>query len=101
MITHIPQCDGIYLGTIVQEGHTTFPIYPHFSYVFDPVPSLKRVQIQEGSLCGVFYALGASVRGLLIVFVVVGGVWAPFIVAIPSFPFNCFLSLDVFTSGQL
>ena len=31
---------------------------------------------------------------------VVGGVWAPFIIAIPSFLFNCFLSLVVFISGQ-
>ena len=50
MITYIPQCDGIYLGTIVQEGHTTFAIYPHFSYIFNPVPWLKGVWIQEGSL---------------------------------------------------
>ena len=33
-------------------------------------------------------------------FVVVRGVWAPFIVAVPSFSFNCFLSLAVFISGQ-
>ena len=33
-------------------------------------------------------------------FIVVGGVWAPFIIAIPSFPFNCFLSLAVFISRQ-
>ena len=28
--------------------------------------------------------------------VVIGGVQAPFIVALPSFPFNCFLSLAAF-----
>ena len=63
MITYVPQCDGIYLGTIVQEGHTTFTIYPHFSYVFDPMPSLKGVWIQEGSLWIGFYASGASILG--------------------------------------
>ena len=50
MITHILRHDGVYLGTIVQEGHTTLPIYPHLSYVFNPIPSLKGVWIQEGSL---------------------------------------------------
>ena len=59
------------LGTIVQEGHTTFPIYPHFSYVFNPVPSLKGVQIQEGSLLSSLYALAASVWGSFAVFVIV------------------------------
>ena len=34
------------------------------------------------------------------VFVIVEGAQAPFIVAVPSFPFNCFLSLAVFISGQ-
>ena len=32
---------------------------------------------------------------------VVGGVQAPFVIVIPSFPFNCFLSLAAFISGQL
>ena len=32
---------------------------------------------------------------------VVGGVWAPFVDAIPSFLFNCFLSQEVFISRQL
>ena len=56
MIAYIPWHDGIYLGTIVQEGYATFPIYLHFSYILNPVPSLKRVWIQEGSLQGHFYA---------------------------------------------
>ena len=66
MITYVPRHDGIYLGTIVQEGHTTFPIYPYFSYVFNPIPLLKGVQIQEGSLWSGVYALGASIWGLLL-----------------------------------
>ena len=85
MITYIPRDDGIYLGTIVYEGHTTFPIYPHFSYVFDPIPLLKGVQIQEGNLQIGFYASGASIWGLFMV-LVVRGVWASFVDAIPSFP---------------
>ena len=39
--------------------------------------------------------------GLFVTFIVVGGVWAPFIDAVPSFLFNCFLSLEVFKSRQL
>ena len=60
-IAYIPWHDGIYLGPIVQEGHTTFPTYPHFSYILDPVLSLKGVWIQTWSLQNIFYALGASV----------------------------------------
>ena len=101
MITYIPWHDGIYLGTIVQKDHTTFTIYLHFSYVLDPVSLLERVWIEEESLQGGFYALGASIWGLFMALVVVGEVWAPFIVAIPSFPFNCFLSLVDFINGQL
>ena len=101
MISYIPQCDGIYLGTIVQEGHTTFSIYLYSGYIFDPVPLLKRVLIQEGSLRGGFYDFGASIWGIFMVLVVVRGLQAPFINAIPFFPFNCFLSLEVFISGQL
>ena len=74
MITYIPQHDGTYLGTTVQEGHTAFPIYPHFSYVFDPIPLLKGVQIQEGSLQSGLYALETSIWGLFAALVVVGGV---------------------------
>ena len=72
-MTYVLQCEGIYLGTIVQEGHTTFPIYPHSSYVLDPIPSLKGVQIQEGSLQSGSYASGASVWGLFMALVVAEG----------------------------
>ena len=98
MITYIPQHDGIYLGTVVQEGHTFSLIYLHSGYVSHSVPLLKRVQIQVGSLQDGFYGLGASVWGLIMVLFVVREVQAPFIDAIPSFPFNCFLSLEVFIS---
>ena len=83
------------------RGHTTVPIYPYFSYIFGPVPLLKGVQIQEESLWSGLYALEISVWGLFVAIVIVGGVQAPSINAVPSFPFNCFLSLEVFTSGQL
>ena len=56
MIAYIPWCDGIYLGTIVQEGHAIFPIYLYFCYVLNPIPSLKRVWIHGGSLGDCLYA---------------------------------------------
>ena len=73
MVTYILQHDGIYLCTNVQEGHATFSIYLHSGHIFDSVPSLERAWIQEGSLWG-FYALGASVWGLLAALIVVRGV---------------------------
>ena len=74
MITYVLQHDGIYLGAIVQEGHATFPIYLHFSYVLNPVPLLERVWIQEASLQGGFYTSGASFCGLFVALIVVRGV---------------------------
>ena len=58
---------------LVQESHT-----PHTSYVLDPLPMLKMVWIQEGSLWGGFYALRASIWGLFDALAVVGEFWAPF-----------------------
>ena len=61
----------------------------------------KGVWIQEGSLWSSFYTSGASVLGLFTVLAIVRGVQAPFIDAIPSFPFNCFLSLEVFNKWAI
>ena len=60
MIPHIIRCDGIDLCTIVQESLAALPIGLHFSYIFDPIPMLKRVQIQEGSQLESCYTLGTS-----------------------------------------
>ena len=65
------------------------------------MPMLKVVQIQEGSLWGGFYASRASIWGLFDALAVVRRVLAPFIDAVPSLPFNCYFSLEVFMSGQL
>ena len=101
MITYILRHDGVDLGTIVQESHTTLPIHPHSSYILDPMPSLKGVQIQEGSLWSGFYASRASVRELFTPLVIVRGVWGSLCWCHPSLPFNCFCLLEVFTSRQL
>ena len=95
MITYVPQHDGIYLGTIVQEGQTTFPIYPYFSYIFDPVPLLKGVQIQEGSLQSGPYALGASIWGSSWCLLLSEGSWLPSLMLSPP---SC---LTVSYSGSL
>ena len=54
VITYIFRHDSVDLGAVVQESHTTLSIYPHCSYVFDPVPMLNGLCIQEGSLLGGF-----------------------------------------------
>ena len=74
---------------------------PFIFTLADSIPLLERVRIQEGSLQGGFHTSGASIWGLFMALVIVRGVQASFINAIPSFPFNCFLSLEVFISGQL
>ena len=53
-----PWCNGVDLGAIVQESHVSLPIDSYPGYILNPVPSVKGVRIQEGSLCLVFYALG-------------------------------------------
>ena len=103
MIAYIFWHDGIYLGTIVQEGHTTFPIYPHFSYVFDPCTiALKGSRFKKGVCGDGFYTSGASIwRVLQWHSLLLEGSGLPSLDVVPSFPFNCFLSLEVFTSMQL
>ena len=100
-ITYIFRHDGVDLHPIVQESHTTLSINSHSSYILNPMPMLNGVWIQEGSLLGWLYALGTSVWRFFSVVAVAGGVWAPFLDAVPSLPFNCGFSLKVFMSRQL
>ena len=65
MTLHIIRHDGIDLHAIVQESHAVLPIDLHFGIVFDPVPMLKGIWIQEGSLCELFYDLETSSWGFL------------------------------------
>ena len=48
MITYILRMMVLILGTIVQESHTALPIYPHSSYILDPMPSLKGSGFKKG-----------------------------------------------------
>ena len=68
---------------------------------FNPMPMLKGVWIQVGSLLGWLYTLGTSVCTFFSMVAVVGWVQASFFDAIPSLPFNCSLSLKDFMSRQL
>ena len=65
MILHIIRCDGIDLHAIVQESLAALPIDLHFGYIFDSMPMLKGVWIQEGSLLGSCYTLETSSWGFL------------------------------------
>ena len=57
------QCDGAYLCAIIKEGHTALSVNPYTGYIFDPVPLVKEIRIQEGSLCMTPYALRVTSWG--------------------------------------
>ena len=84
VILHIIRCDGIDLCIIVQENHAALPIDLHFGHIFDHMPMLKGVWIQEGSLCGLCYALETSSWGFLGVVIFIWWVQVPFFNAVPS-----------------
>ena len=63
MVFHLPWCNGVNVHAIVQESHAAVPINSYPGYIFNPVPSVKGVMIQEGSLCLAFYALGVPSWG--------------------------------------
>ena len=63
MILDKTQHNSIYLHAIIKEGHTALSINPNLGYVFDPIPSVEWIGIQEGSLCATSYALGVTSGG--------------------------------------
>ena len=100
MILNKPQCNGVYLCTIVQERHAVPSINPYPGYIFDPIPSIEGIEIQEGILCTMFYTFGIPPWGAFSVVIFLGGVQAPFVSVILSFWFKCELVLDATTNGQ-
>ena len=50
--------DSVELCTIVQESHAALPIGSYSGYVLNPIPSVKGIGIQEGSLGLASYAWG-------------------------------------------
>ena len=63
MIVNEPWHNGVDLGAIVQENHADLPIDSYSGYVLDPIPLVKGVGIQEGSLHLAFYTLGVPSWG--------------------------------------
>ena len=57
MILNVSWHNGVNLCTMVQETHTALPTDFYPGHVLNPIPSVKGVRIQEGSLCMAFYAL--------------------------------------------
>ena len=95
-----PWHNGVDLGTVVQESHAYLPIDSYSGYVLDPVPLVKWVRIQEGSLHLVFYTLGVLSWGTFGMVAFPWGAKAPFFGAIPSLQFKWESVLDSTTSGQ-
>ena len=92
--------DGVYLCTIVKEGHTALSINPYPGHIYDPIPSLERVGIHEESLCVTSYAMGIPSWGTFGGVAFPRGVWAPFFGTIPSLQFMFGSLLANFTNGQ-
>ena len=80
--------NSIYVCTIIEESHTALSINPYLGYIFDPVPLVEGIGIQEGSLWMTSYALGIPSRDAFSLVALTWGVWTPFSSAIPSFGLN-------------
>ena len=100
MTLHITGCYGIYLCTIIKESHVALSVDLHLGYIFDPMPMLEGIRIQEGSLHTLTYALGATAMAAFSVVTFVGGAWIPFFGAIPSLQFKCDFAPNALTNGQ-
>ena len=50
--------DSIYPHAIIEKVHTALSVNPYLGYIFDPIPLVEGIGIQEGSLHTVPYALG-------------------------------------------
>ena len=93
-------CDDVYLHAIIKKDHTTLPIHPYLGYVFNPIPSVEGVMIQEGSLCAMSYALGIPSWSIFGLVALTWEVLAPFSSAVPFFQFKWVADLDAFTNGH-
>ena len=91
---------GIYLHAIIEESHAALSVDLHLGYIFDPIPMVEGIRIQEGSLCMLSYALSATFVATFCMVSLVRGTWAPFFGAIPSLQFKSNFAPNAFTSGQ-
>ena len=55
--------NSIYLHAIIEEGHKALSVNPYLGYIFNPIPSVEGIKIQEGSLCARSYTLGVPSGG--------------------------------------
>ena len=92
---------GVDLGAIVQESHAPLPIDSYSGYILNPIPLVKGVRIQEGSLHSVFYALSVLSWGTFSMVTFPWGAQAPFFSTVPSLQLKCESVLDPTTSRQL
>ena len=56
----------VLICTIVQESYAALSINSYPGQDLDPIPSVKGVSIQEGSLHSAFYALGVPSQAPLV-----------------------------------
>ena len=92
--------NSIYLHTIIKEVYIALSINSYLSYVFDPIPLVEEIRIQEGSLFVMSYTLGIPSGGTFGLATSTWGVQAPFSSTIPSFQFKWVADLDAFTNGH-
>ena len=100
VILNEPWHNGVDLDAIIQESHASLSIDPYPGYVLNPVPLIKGIGIQEGSLCSGIYALGIPSWSTFGGVTFIWGAQAPFFGTISSFQFKCESVLDATTSGQ-
>ena len=101
VIFNEPWYSGVDLCAIVQESHATVSVDSHSGHVLNPVPLVKGVRIQEGSLHSVFYAWRIPSWGTFGMVAFSWGAQAPFFGALPSLQFKGESALDPAPSGQL
>ena len=93
--------DSIYLHTIIEKGYAALSINAYPGYIFNPIPSVEGIGIQERSLCMTAYALGIPFWGTFGLADLTSGVQAPFSSAVPFFHFKWMAFLDAFSNGHL
>ena len=59
------------------------PFDLYLGYIFDPIPTLEGIRIQEGSLCTLLYTLGTTSVAAFGMVAFIGGAQAPFFGVIP------------------
>ena len=79
MILNEPWCNGVDLCAIVQESQAALP---YSGYILNPLPMVKGVSIQEGSLYLAFYTWGVPSWGTFGMVTFPWGAWGPFFGAV-------------------